>query len=128
MPAPENPVDLFGLRLAHIGVNTDTPEEAEATADAFCALLGVPRGEGPFPISSFSDTLVEVMNNGGRGEKGHIGLHVDDVEAAEAWYRARGVEFNEASRALCPDGSGRTYLIYFKEEIAGFAVHLTIAD
>ena len=79
-------------------------------------------------MSSFSGSLVEVMNNGGRGEKGHIGLHVDDIDAAQAWYEERGVEFNEASRTLCPDGSGRTYLIYFKEEIAGFAIHLTIAD
>ena len=78
-------------------------------------------------MSSFAGTLVEVMNNGGRGARGHIGLHVDDIDAAQAWYEARGVEFNEASRALCPDGSGRTYLIYFKEEIAGFAIHLTIA-
>ncbi|OUO46462.1 2-dehydro-3-deoxyphosphogluconate aldolase [Olsenella sp. An285] len=128
MPASDNPVELFGLRLAHVGINTNSPEEAEATADALCALMGIERGEGPFPISSFAGTLVEVMNNGGRGEKGHIGLHVDDVEAAEAWYRARGVEFNEASRAMCPDDPERTYLIYFKEEIAGFAVHITVAD
>ena len=113
MPSSENPSELFGLRLAHVGVNAASPEEASAIADAFCALLGVPRGVEPFPVSS---------------ERGHIGLHGDDIDAAQAWYEGRGVEFNEASRALCPDGSGRTYLIYFKEEIAGFAVHLTIAD
>ena len=128
MTTSDSLVELFGLRLAHVGVNTTSPEEAAATADAFCTLLGIPRGEEPFPVSSFSGSLVEVMNNGGRGEKGHIGLHVDDIDAAQAWYEARGVEFNEASRTLCPDGSGRTYLIYFKEEIAGFAIHLTIAD
>ncbi|MBM6817057.1 VOC family protein [Olsenella uli] len=127
MPASENPVELFGLRLAHVGINTTSPDEAAATADALCALLGIERGAEPFPVSSFAGTLVEVMNNGGRGARGHIGLHVDDIDAAQAWYEARGVEFNEASRALCPDGSGRTYLIYFKEEIAGFAIHLTIA-
>ena len=112
--ATQNPAELFGLRLAHVGINTTTPEEAAATADALCALLGIDRGEEPFPVSSFAGSLVEVMNNGGRGAKGHIGLHVDDI--------------NESSRTLCPDGSGRTYLIYFKEEIAGFAIHLTIAD
>ena len=128
MTASDSPAELFGLRLAHVGVNTTSPEEAAVTADAFCTLLGIPRGEEPFPVSSFSGSLVEVMNNGGRGEKGHIGLHVDDIDAAQAWYEERGVEFNEASRTLCPDGSGRTYLIYFKEEIAGFAIHLTIAD
>ena len=126
--ATQNPAELFGLRLAHVGINTTTPEEAAATADALCALLGIDRGEEPFPVSSFAGSLVEVMNNGGRGEKGHIGFHVDDLPTAEAWFAARGFEVNEASRTLCPDGSGRTYLIYFKEEIAGFAIHLTIAD
>ncbi len=124
----ENPVDLFDLRVAHVGINTDSPEEASRVANLICALLGIERGEEPFPVSAFSGTLVEVMNNGGRGEKGHIGLHVNDIDRAVAWYEARGVEFDEGSRALCPDGSGRTYLIYFKEQIAGFAIHLTIAD
>lgn len=128
MPTSENPVELFGLRLAHVGVNASTMEEASQVADAFCALLGIPRGEEPFPVSAFSGTLVEVMGNGGRGERGHIGLHVDDIDAAQAWYEERGVEFDESSRRLAPDGSGRTYLIYLKQEVAGFAIHLTIAD
>lgn len=123
-----DPRELFGLRLSHVGINASSPEEADRTADAVCALLGISRGVGPFPVSSFAGTVVEVMNNGGRGEKGHIGLHVDDIDAAQAWYEARGVEFDEGSRTLSPDGSGRTYLIYFKEQIAGFAIHLTIAD
>ncbi len=128
MTAADNPVELFDLRLAHVGINTTSAEDAAATADALCALLGVARGEEPSPVSSFAGTLVEVMNNGGRGEKGHIGLHVSDIDAAIAWYEARGVAFDESSRTLCPDGSGRTYLIYFKEQVAGFAIHLTIAD
>ena len=128
MTATDNPVELFDLRLAHVGINTTSAEDANATADALCALLGISRGEEPFPVSSFAGTLVEVMNNGGRGERGHIGLHVSDIDAAQAWYEARGVEFDESSRALCPDGSGRTYLIYFKQQVAGFAIHLTIAD
>ena len=128
MAACESPVELFGLRLAHVGITTTSAAHASATPDALCALLGVARGEEPFPVSSFAGTLVEVMNNGGRGEKGHIGLHVDDIDAAIAWYEARGVAFDESSRTLCPDGSGRTYLIYFKEQVAGFAIHLTIAD
>ena len=126
--ATENPIELFDLRIAHVGINTTSPDDAARTANLVCALLGIPRGEEPFPVSSFAGTLVEVMNNGGRGEKGHIGLHVNDIDAAQAWYEARGVEFDESSRTLCPDGSGRTYLIYFKEQIAGFAIHLTIAD
>ena len=126
--AHENPAELFDMHIAHVGINANDPEESGRVADLFCSLLGVERGEEPFPVSAFAGTVVEVMNNGGRGTKGHIGLHVSDIDKAVAWYEARGIEFDEGSRTLCPDGSGRTYLIYFKEEIAGFAIHLTIAD
>ena len=116
----ENPVDLFGMRVAHVGINAGTPEEAEQIADRFALLMGLPKRETP--ISVFSDTLVETMKNGGRGTNGHIGFHVDDIAAAEAWFAARGFEVNEESRVLNPDGS--TFLVYFKEEIGGFAIHL----
>ena len=128
MSASESPVELFGMRVAHVGINKDTMEGAASTADALCALLGVARGEEPFPVSAFAGTLVEVMGNGGRGARGHIGLHVDDVDAAVAWYEARGVEFDESSRKARPDGLPGTYLIYFRQEIAGFAIHLTVAE
>ncbi|MEE0664871.1 MAG: VOC family protein, partial [Collinsella sp.] len=42
--------------------------------------------------------------------------------AAEKWFAERGLEVNEESRALLPDGG--TKLVYFKREFAGFAVHL----
>ncbi len=63
------------------------------------------------------------MRGCGRGEHGHIGFHVDDIPAAEAWFAARGFEVDESSRVLLPDGS--TKLVYFKEPVAGFAIHLT---
>ena len=69
MPASDNPVELFGLRLAHVGINTNSPEEAEATADALCALMGIERGEGPFPISSFAGTLVEIITTEGAARR-----------------------------------------------------------
>lgn len=124
MPTSDSPVELFGLRIAHIGVNTDSPEEAERVAAQFEALMGLPVNHVA-PVSSFAGTLIEVMNNGGRGEKGHIGFHVDDLPSAEAWFAARGFEVNEPSRTTLPNG---THLVYFTEPIAGFAIHLTDAD
>ena len=58
----------------------------------------------------------------GRGAKGHIGFAVNDIDAAERWFAERGLEVNEESRVLLPDGG--TKLVYFKREFAGFAVHL----
>ena len=117
----ENPVELFGMHIAHVGVNAETPEEAARIAEEFSLLMGLPARDTP--VSVFSDTLVETMKGCGRGTCGHIGFHVDDMVAAERWFAARGFEINEESRALNPDGSTR--LVYFKCEIGGFAVHLT---
>lgn len=116
----ENPVKAFGLHVAHVGINAASPEEAQQVADLFQALMGLE--PNVTPVSVFADTLVEVMSGCGRGEKGHIGFGVNDIDAAEKWFAARGFEINEDSRALNPDGS--TKLVYFKRQIAGFAIHL----
>lgn len=117
-----DPVELFGLRIAHIGINAADEEEAEAVAERFATLMGLPLRKTA-PISVFSGDLVETMSGTGRGEHGHIGFHVDDIPAAEAWFSERGFEIDESSRNLKDDGTTR--LVYFKEPIGGFAIHLT---
>lgn len=121
-PTSDDPKQLFGLRLAHVGINAASDEEAEAIAERFQTLMGLER-RVVAPISVFSDTAVEIMKGCGRGTQGHIGFHVDDIPAAERWFSARGFAIDESSRALNPDGS--THLVYFQEEIGGFAIHLT---
>ena len=51
------------------------------------------------------------MKQNGRGTKGHIGFAVNDIDAAEKWFAERGLEVNEESRVLLPDGG--TKLVYF---------------
>ena len=117
----ENPVELFGMYVAHVGINAQGDEDAARIANRFAQLMGLPVSETP--PSLFNGTLVETMKNNGRGAKGHIGFHVNDIVAAEKWFAARGFELNEESRNIRPDGTTR--LIYFTEEIGGFAIHLT---
>jgi catechol 2,3-dioxygenase-like lactoylglutathione lyase family enzyme len=124
MAASDDPKELFGLRIAHAGINAKDPADAERIAKALGTLLGLgTKDVGP---SWFVDTAVEIMKQNGRGTNGHIGFHVDDLPAAEEWFKAHGAEFDETSRNVLPDG--RTRLIYFKGEIGGFAIHLTIDD
>lgn len=118
----QNPVELFDLYVAHVGINATNPVEAEKIARQLSALMGIPTVEQP--PSFFAGTLVEVMKNGGRGTNGHIGFHVNNIPAAEKYFAERGLEVDETSRRLNPDGS--TFLVYFKDEIAGFALHLTM--
>lgn len=117
----DNPVELFGMRVAHVGINAKDPEDAARIADDFSVLMGLPVRDTP--ISVFSGTLVETMKGGGRGTCGHIGFHVDDLEAAVAWFAERGLAIDEGSRKLAEDGSTR--LVYFDREVGGFAIHLT---
>ena len=116
----DDPVKLFDMRVAHVGINAESSEEAARIAQQFSLLMGLETADTP--VSVFSDTLVETMKGCGRGTNGHIGFWVNDIDAAEAWFEARGFEINQDSRALNPDGS--TKLVYFKQEIGGFAIHL----
>lgn len=117
-----DPAELFGLRLAHVGINASDEADAEADAERFQALMGLPRVVVA-PVSVFAGTAVEIMKGVGRGEHGHIGFHVDDIPAAERWFAARGLRVDDSSRALNPDGT--THLVYFAEQIGGFAIHIT---
>ena len=103
-----NPVELFGMRVAHVGINATDPADALEIAELFSTMMGLPVIETP--VSYFNDSLVEIMKQNGRGAKGHIGFAVNDIDAAEE------------SRVLLPGGG--TKLVYFKREFAGFAVHL----
>ena len=105
-----NPVELFGMRVAHVGINAADPADALEIAELFSTMMGLPVTETP--VSYFNDSLVEVMKQNGRGTKGHIGFAVNDIDAAEKWFAER----------VLPDGG--TKLVYFKREFAGFAVHL----
>lgn len=118
-----NPVELFDMHVAHVGVNAKDPAEALQIAELFEKVFGL--GVRETPISYFNDTLVETMKQNGRGENGHIGLAVNDLAAAEEWLRARGVGFIEDSRVVAEDGS--TTLIYLDQQIGGFAIHLSQA-
>lgn len=119
--ATDNPVELFDMYVAHVGINASAKEEAKSIAETFQSLMALPVSETP--KSYFAGTLIEVMNENGRGTNGHIGFHVNDIDAAATWFEERGFKLNQDSRSLNADGSTR--LIYFEDEIGGFAIHLT---
>ena len=86
-----NPVELFGMRVAHVGINATDPADALEIAELFSTMMGLPVIETP--VSYFNDSLVEIMKQNGRGTKGHIGFAVNDIDAAEKVVcraRARG--------------------------------------
>ncbi len=84
-----NPVELFGMRVAHVGINATDPADALEIAELFSTMMGLPVIETP--VSYFNDSLVEIMKQNGRGAKGHIGFAVNDIDAAEKWFAERGL-------------------------------------
>lgn len=119
----ENPVQEFGMYLAHVGINAENEEDTMKIVHEFQDLMGlVPMTTAP--ISEFAGDFIEVMKPGhGCGEKGHLGFHVNNTEEAAKWFDAHGSEIDWNHCAKKPDGS--LFLVYFKHEIAGFAIHLT---
>ncbi len=108
--------------IKHVGIRTDSPEEARQLAVILSALLDL--GDvNETPIACWAGTLFEVMNSDVRGARGHVALQTDDVEAAIADMKAKGVEFDEKS--IRRDENGKICFIYLKLDLNGFQFHLT---
>ena len=111
----------LGFRLAHVGINHDSPEEASQDAKAFCRLFRLQedvRGDK----CTFSGSFVENMNFMFYGTKGHIGFKSNNINRAYHYIKSLGVEINEES--IQRNSSGEMTIFYLKDEIGGFAVHI----
>lgn len=111
---------MLGFELRHIGINHSNAEQAENTANAFEKLFGWPKQDkgGAY----FAANYIEAMKKMFYGTHGHIAVATNHVDQA-VWYLERlGVQFNWKSADYNPDKTLR--VIYLKDEIGGFAVHL----
>lgn len=110
---------MLGFELVHIGINSESKEEADKTVNRLAFLFGLPVKVGSG--GSFAGTIAEVLNTHGRGTHGHIAIRTNYIERAINYMTTvLGAEFHEP--ILRPDG--KINAIYLKEEIGGFAVHL----
>jgi 2-dehydro-3-deoxyphosphogluconate aldolase/(4S)-4-hydroxy-2-oxoglutarate aldolase len=111
----------LGFHVVHIGVNAPSAAEALKAAQFYEKLFGFSIRE--IPISYFAGDGIEIMKSMGRGKLGHIAIGTWDVPKAVAYLEGLGVEFDKAS--IQNDENGTMRFIYIKDEILGFAVHLT---
>jgi 2-dehydro-3-deoxyphosphogluconate aldolase/(4S)-4-hydroxy-2-oxoglutarate aldolase len=111
---------MLGFSVVHVGINAQNGEDALAVAKLFSALFGFPLRDGG--ASVFPGEQIEVMKGSGRGTKGHIGIGTYSPFRAVAYLERQGIVFNKDS--IKTDTKGNLTLIYMKEEIAGFAVHI----
>ena len=111
------------FKIKHIGIRTDSGEEAMEIASLLAALFDLP-GTRDTEVAVGAGDLFEVMKSSYRGERGHVAMQTDDVEKAMAALREKGIGFDESS--IRKNEEGRISFVYLKKEIAGFQFHLTL--
>lgn len=111
---------MLDFKLAHIGINFDNQFSAKDAANVFDKLFGFEANENTGSI--FSHTYMELLKTPYLGTKGHIAISTNSVSRAKVYLEKKGVEFLEETKSF--DEKGNLRLVYMKEEIGGFAIHL----
>jgi 2-dehydro-3-deoxyphosphogluconate aldolase/(4S)-4-hydroxy-2-oxoglutarate aldolase len=112
---------LQGFTFRHLGIYSDN-KEASLSAAARFAIFGMNTKIGN--SSAFMDTEIELCYKQGFGAKGHIAYTCFDVDRSINYLSQFGFTVNEASRMSDDKG---TKVVYFNEEVEGFAIHLVRA-
>ena len=108
------------FEIVHFGVNCVDELEARKNAETFAAIFGFPIKEGKDSI--YASPSIEIMKGSGRGKCGHIAVASNDIHKAQKYLENQGLEFDPTSVKYSNEGN--LIVIYLKNEIAGFAIHL----
>jgi len=112
---------MLGFTLAHIGINAENEAQAKKAALLLSEMFHFNVSE--LPVSYFAGPF-EVMKSKGAGRNGHIAVGTNSVERACFYLKNKGFEFDEST--ILYDDKGRMRFIYLKDELLGFAIHLTL--
>lgn len=112
-------VNMLGFDLRHVGINTNSAEEAESVAQGF-EVFGMGKKVGNSSV--FAGTAVEAMKSPYLGKNGHIAIGTNYMDRAIYHLERQGVEFDMSTAKK--DEKGNIKAVYLKGEIGGFAVHL----
>lgn len=113
-------MSFFKLHLAHVGINTDSHEESLNNANMLASLLHLGVREGK--KSAFAGSMFEIMYSPFYYEHGHVALGCADATRAYLYFKRRHIEFIEDTVSRDPDGN--IIAAYFKQNFAGFGIHL----
>ena len=112
---------MLGLEFTHMGINNDNVDEAHKGAKLFELMFGLTNRETS--KSTFAGDAFEFMHQRGPGRCGHIAIRSNFVDRAIAYFERLGFEFDKDSIVI-DEKSGKPKFVYFKDEVAGFAIHL----
>jgi len=111
---------MLGFRLAHLGINCKSEDDAMKSAGLWQQLFNFPVKPGSSSV--FAGTWIEHMKSPYLGEHGHIAIGTLHINRAMAYLKRLGFDFKPETAKT--NDKGETAAIYLKEEIAGFAIHL----
>lgn len=112
--------EILGFAFAHLGINNDTEEECDAMSRLFAKLFGFETWDNGNSI--YASSFVECMKFNQVGSKGHIAVRTNSAERALAWLQSQG--FTPIDSTAKYKNRGRLSVVYFKEEIGGFGLHI----
>ena len=110
---------VLGFEVAHIGVNCPDAESSLSLCGSFSEAFGFETKLGN--SSNFSTAAIEVMKSNYLGEKGHIAIRTNRMEAAICELAAKGFQIDPDTAKYKGD---RMIAVYLRQEFGGFAVHL----
>lgn len=111
---------MLGFSLSHIGLNCENENEALEVSSAFEKLFGWEQKVGNSSV--FAGSAIECMKKPFKGTKGHIAVTTNSVRRAAYQLAHQGIEVDMDTAKY--DADGRMTVVYLKDEIGGFAVHL----
>lgn len=107
---------MLGFEFAHLGINCENEAEALKAAELFRAMFGFGFANGNSSVFTMTKS-VELCKSPKPGKYGHIGISTNSLERAAAYFKAKGFELLDES--TIPSG-----MVYLKDEVLGFAIHL----
>ena len=113
------------FEFAHVGINAQTPEEGARMKDFFTDVMGY-HDYRDNQVAYFTvDNKMELMKIMGKGTMGHLGFFVNDMPAAFEYLEEKGYQLDYDTARYDEDGK-TILLIFLKEEINGFRIHITV--
>ena len=110
---------MLGFEMAHVGINCPDEESSAQVAGSFDAAFGFGVKYGN--SSNFAGSGVEVMKSVYLGEKGHIAVRTNKMDAAIAELERRGFT---ADMETVKYKGGKLIAVYLDGDFGGFRVHL----
>lgn len=114
---------MIEYKIKHVGINCENDKDAAKLLETLCVTFNLTKGNEN-DTHVFAGSIFEVMKNTDRGVHGHIAIQTADVELAMEDLKAKGYSFLE--NTIRKNTDGKIIFVYLKEQIGGFAYHLTV--